>query len=190
MQERYCSVCNARKERRFKTLSSAAVLDHYQAQYQHFRLRLADMAMLKFHSFPVRVCEMHFQALDGEAALASPLTPRARRTAPRAHKAARIAEEGLHASRARTRVAEMRSLPRMIDELEEEKKALVLKHRHITKLLSDYSPAPEVVEGSISLPPRGSWPNFFFRSSTFAISSGSSRRGPACHLAGRLLLLE
>jgi len=153
VQERYCSVCNARKERRFKTFSTAAVLDRYQAQDQYFRLRLADVATLKSHSFPVRVCEMHFQALDGEAALASPLTPRARRTAPRAHKAARIAEEGLHASRARTRAAEMRSLPRMIDELEEEKKALVLKHRNIAKLLSDYSSAPEVVDGTISLPP-------------------------------------
>ena len=40
----------------------------------------------KSHFFPVRVYEMHCQALDGEAALAS---PRARRTAPRAHKASK-----------------------------------------------------------------------------------------------------
>lgn len=84
VQERYCSVCNARKERRFKTFSTAAVLDRYQAQDQYFRLRLADVATLKSHSFPVRVCEMHFQALDGEAPwqARSPLVPGVRRHVP------------------------------------------------------------------------------------------------------------
>jgi hypothetical protein len=54
---------------------------------------------------------------------------------------------------ARKRAAEIRSLRRMIEELEEEKKALAVRHRQVAKLLSDCSSAPEVVDGTISLPP-------------------------------------